>query len=115
MVRRCGTKFKSSRRQTPRRAKDMDVPHCEFHTFVDERTGKEGRTGPCNGHCRFIDATKGGFPLSNFLVKLLGYGDDDLAKADAKKAARLYGINQEHAAGYIRLEQQRRGLSHAAN
>ena len=113
MARRPSSKFKpAARRETVRRAKDRDVPHCEFHTYYDDRTGEEGRTGPCNAFCRLTAEINKGLPLTNFLLKLMGYGDADVKKADPKKAAKLYGINEEHAAGYIRLELQSRGLHH---
>lgn len=52
----------------------------------------------------------GPYPLTEFLVKLHGYRDEDLRKASAAKAVRRYGIKKEHAAGYIRLAQQMRGI-----
>lgn len=93
-----------------RGVKVQDVPGCEYHTFHDERTGKVERTGPCNGYCRIMADLQGGLPLTNFLCKLMDYSNADLAKADAKKAAKLYGIKLEHAQGYIDVERQLRNV-----
>jgi hypothetical protein len=50
------------------------------------------------------------FPLTRFLGMLLCYSDDKLRNASPGKAARHYGISPEHAAGYIRLFRENRGL-----
>lgn len=49
------------------------------------------------------------FPLTRFLAKLLAYTREQLAGADAAKAAEHYGINPDHAAGYIRQQCELRG------
>lgn len=48
------------------------------------------------------------YPLTRFLAKLLSYSPADLVKADPAKAAAHYGINQDHAAGYIRQQRELR-------
>lgn len=87
-----------------------DVPGCPTHETVDQH-GNRLRTGPCTGFCRIAAELNGRLPLTQFLIKLLSYGDEDLMKANAGKAASVYGVSKEHAAGYIRLEIERRGLS----
>jgi hypothetical protein len=94
----------------PRKSAKIDVPGCEFHTAKDDK-GNSIRTGACNGYCRVYADLQGKLPLTEFLKKLLAYSDEDLTKADAGKAAKVYGINREHAAGYIRMCQVQRGIN----
>ena len=44
------------------------------------------------------------FPLTTFLIALAKVDRAKLARADATKLARKYGIDPAHAAGYIRME-----------
>jgi hypothetical protein len=87
---------------------DGNVLGCPDHTWLDDRTGERFRSANCNAWCRAKQAQDG--PLTKFLIKLLKYKDSDLIKADASKAASVYGIDPKHAAGYIGMERERRGL-----
>lgn len=53
---------------------------------------------------------RGKFPLDEMCDKLRSYTDGNLMKANARKASDRYGVREEHAAGYIRLEKEARGL-----
>ena len=44
------------------------------------------------------------FPLTTFLLALAKVDRAKLARADPVKLAAKYGIDPEHAAGYIRME-----------
>lgn len=94
----------------PRGGIKADVAGCEVHTRRDDRTGDLIRLGPCNGGCRLAEKLKGGLPLSQFLVTLLNYTDEELRKANAKKAARVFKINEAHAEGYIRMQRELRNV-----
>jgi hypothetical protein len=48
--------------------------------------------------------------LSALLIRLDEMSAEDLRAADPIRAARWFKVNPNHAAGYIRLEQERRGL-----
>ena len=88
----------------------MNVPGCPAHTAVDQR-GDRIRIKPCNSACVAVAEAQKGAPLTDFLCKLMKYKDADVAKADPDKAAAHYGISRDHAAGYIRLEKQQRGIA----
>ena len=68
------------------------------------------RVGPCNGACRLAEQLKGALPLTQFLKKLMHYTDDELRAADAKKAARIFKIEEAHAAGYITMFREQRNI-----
>lgn len=51
------------------------------------------------------------FPLTNLLCRLFTYSDDQVRQASAERAAKHYGVSLDHAAGYIRLEREGRGLA----
>ena len=86
---------------------------CRFHTRVDDK-GTRFRVGKCVQACHiWREAENARGPdrgLDSLIVKLWGYSNDNLMKADAKKAAELYEVSEEHAAGYIKLEKLQRGL-----
>lgn len=48
-------------------------------------------------------------PLTAFIVNMMKCPTEALAKGDPAKLAAKYGIAEEHAAGYIRLELETRG------
>jgi hypothetical protein len=90
-----------------------DVPQCRVHTRVDTNLGGGWiRLGPCNRGCHWLREmeNKKPSPLNAFLKQLNGYNMENLKNADPDKAAEHYGISRDHAAGYIRMEQERRGI-----
>lgn len=50
------------------------------------------------------------FPLTRFLGTLLSYTDRQLAGACPDKAAAHYGINRDHAQGFIDQQRELRGV-----
>lgn len=57
---------------------------------------------------------KGKFPLTDFLVRMMGATNEQVRKAadDPEKMARHYGINVEHCRGYLRNELMMRGMNY---
>jgi hypothetical protein len=93
--------------------REGDVPQCKVHTRPDYReVGLYIRLGPCNRACHIVRELENvrQFPLDAFNAQLGKYSDDNLMNADPGKAAAHYGINPDHAAGYILMERERRGL-----
>lgn len=58
-----------------------------------------------------MTALRSEYPLTRFLGTLLGYSEQNLARADADKAATHFGISPAHAAGYIDQQRQLRGIA----
>lgn len=50
------------------------------------------------------------WPLVDFIVAMQACPTDKLIGANVQKVAEKYGIDPNHALGYIRLEMQNRGL-----
>lgn len=83
---------------------------CKYHTRVDDK-GNRFRVGACVQVCHtWREAENASSGLAKLIVKLWGYSNDNLVKADPKKAAEHYGISEDHAAGYIEMEKRQRGL-----
>jgi len=55
---------------------------------------------------------RGKFPLTDFLVNMIGATNDQIRRAcaDPEKIARHYGINIEHCKAYLRNELVMRGM-----
>lgn len=87
-----------------------NVPACPNCTRLDESRGERFRVKDCEPVCEIMERARQTGGLTRFLVKLMTYKNEDVLKADPKKAAKLYGISKDHAAGYIALEKQTRGL-----
>lgn len=51
------------------------------------------------------------FPLTRLIGMLWCMTDQQVRDASAERAAAGYGVKWEHAAGYILLEQQTRGVA----
>lgn len=94
---------------------DGNVARCPNCTVEDEVTGRLARLKDCTAICRTLDELRGGWPLTTFLVKLGQYSEADLAKADGKKAAKVFNISEAHATGYIALARELRGINHVAD
>lgn len=95
----------------------FQVRDCHVHTaMTDERqkVRQRVRLAPCNEYCEASAEMRKRkvYGLTDFLVKLLAYKDADVEKADPVKAAEVFGISVDHAAGYIRMEKEKRGLAH---
>jgi hypothetical protein len=50
------------------------------------------------------------FPLTEFMVRLLGMTPEELADANPRRAARTYGIRSDWAAAYIAEQRALRGI-----
>lgn len=73
------------------------------------------RIAPCTPGCSIRDEINRFGALNAFCFRLEKYDTAALLNADPAKAAKVFGISEAHAAGYIKLERVQRGLGEGQN